>query len=78
MVLKSDNRHFHAFSCLWLQLAYTDRDATSPEIVERDMRGRYFIPIANELRPNPISESVDLQEELWAYSEKAAQGDNKV
>ncbi|KAF8936336.1 hypothetical protein EDD21DRAFT_212205 [Dissophora ornata] len=86
MVLKSDNRHFHEFSRLWLQLAYTDKDAaltllycaTSPEIVERDMRGRYFIPIANELRPNPISESVDLQEELWAYSDKAARGDNKV
>ncbi|KAF8925791.1 hypothetical protein EDD21DRAFT_339562 [Dissophora ornata] len=71
---------------LLLKFAYKVRDAaltplylaTSPEIVEKDIRGRYFIPIANELRPNPLSDSVDLQDELWAYSEKAVQGDHRV
>ncbi|KAF9345582.1 hypothetical protein BGX26_002974 [Mortierella sp. AD094] len=84
-MLESDNKVFHAFSRMWLKLAYTARDgaltplfcATSPEIEEKNIRGKYFIPIANELRPNPISESVDLQEELWAYSEKAALGGMK-
>lgn len=47
--------------------------ATSPEIENRDVRGRYFIPIANELRPNPASEDVEAQEALWTYSEKLVQ-----
>ncbi|KAF9114576.1 hypothetical protein BGX27_010459 [Mortierella sp. AM989] len=84
-MLRSDNKAFHTFSRMWLQLAYTARDgaltplycATSPEIEQKNIRGKYFIPIANELRPNPISESVDLQEELWTYSEKAARGEIK-
>ncbi|KAF9579464.1 hypothetical protein BGW38_004261 [Lunasporangiospora selenospora] len=83
---ESDSRAFHNFSKFWLKLAYTAKEAaltqlycaTSPEIEEKDIRGRYFIPIANELRPNPISDDVDLQERLWDYSEKAAQGLSKV
>ncbi|KAF8950753.1 hypothetical protein BGZ52_001527 [Haplosporangium bisporale] len=47
--------------------------ATSPEIENRDVRGKYFIPIANELRPNPASEDVEAQEALWTYSEKLVQ-----
>lgn len=47
--------------------------ATSPEIVNKDIRGRYFIPIANELRLNPAAENVEAQEALWAYSEKLIQ-----
>ncbi|KAF9433694.1 hypothetical protein BGZ76_009104 [Entomortierella beljakovae] len=80
-MLRSDNKAFHNFSRMLLLLAYTAREgaltalycATSPDIQNMNIRGRYFIPIANELRPNPISDSVDLQEELWAYSEKAVQ-----
>lgn len=32
--------------------------ATSPEIEERDVRGRYFIPIAKEIQPSKFSEVV--------------------
>ncbi|KAG0239899.1 hypothetical protein BGX31_002342 [Mortierella sp. GBA43] len=85
-MLESDNKTFRAFCCLWLLLAYKARDAaltplylaTSPEVVEKNIRGMYFIPIANEMDPSPISDSVNLQEELWRYSEKASQGGSKV
>ncbi|GJJ74803.1 hypothetical protein EMPS_07161 [Entomortierella parvispora] len=43
--------------------------ATSPEIVNKDIRGRYFIPIANELTPSPLAQDEALQEKLWAFSE---------
>ncbi|KAF9303809.1 hypothetical protein BGZ74_003001 [Mortierella antarctica] len=36
--------------------------ATSPEIESNDARGKYFIPIAHELDPNPIAFDEDLQE----------------
>ncbi|KAG9324135.1 hypothetical protein KVV02_003381 [Mortierella alpina] len=86
-ILESDDRHFKNFSRTWLMMAaYPVRRAAltqlylavSPEVEQKDIRGRYYIPIANELRPHPISESVDAQEELWAYSEKAARGGNRV
>ncbi|CAO3565035.1 unnamed protein product [Mortierella alpina] len=44
--------------------------ATSPEIEEKDIRGKYFIPVGNELRPSPHALDEELQEKLWAYSEK--------
>ncbi|KAG0353555.1 hypothetical protein BC939DRAFT_448274 [Gamsiella multidivaricata] len=52
--------------------------ATSPEIEEKaekdsdvsGIRGKFFIPIANELRPSKLTESVELQEKVWAYTEK--------
>ncbi|KAF9950172.1 hypothetical protein BGZ72_008138 [Mortierella alpina] len=44
--------------------------ATSPEIEEKDLRGKYFIPVGNELRPSPYALDEELQERLWAYSEK--------
>ncbi|KAF9429865.1 hypothetical protein BGZ76_001085 [Entomortierella beljakovae] len=60
--------------------------ATSPEVVEKNIRGRYFIPIANELQPvkranqanNLLSKSIlaletkdkDIQENLWNFSER--------
>ncbi|KAF9321852.1 hypothetical protein BG003_010876 [Podila horticola] len=47
--------------------------AISPEIVNKGIRGRYFIPIANELRPNSAAEDVEAQEALWAYSERLIQ-----
>jgi len=85
-MLESDSKPFRAFCSLWLLLAYKAQDAaltplylaTSPEVVEKNIRGTYFIPIANEMEPNPISDSINHQEELWAYSEKAARGNNKV
>ncbi|KAG0056506.1 hypothetical protein BGZ83_004764 [Gryganskiella cystojenkinii] len=85
-MLESDSRAFHNFSKVWLALSYPVKVAaltqlylaTSPEVQRLDHRGKYFIPVANEMRPNPISESVDLQEELWAFSERAARGDTKM
>ncbi|KFH72021.1 hypothetical protein MVEG_02314 [Podila verticillata NRRL 6337] len=44
--------------------------ATSPDIVKNDIRGRFFIPIAVEEGLNSKALDVDLQEQLWAYSEK--------
>ncbi|KAF9182664.1 hypothetical protein BGZ51_004518 [Haplosporangium sp. Z 767] len=86
LLAKSDSAFMRSIGPLWLKTSYPVKEAaltqlycaTSEEVEEKNIRGRYFIPIANELRPNPISDSVDLQEELWAYSEKAARGSNKV
>ncbi|KAG0199990.1 hypothetical protein BGX31_004175, partial [Mortierella sp. GBA43] len=44
--------------------------ATSPEIEEKDIRGRYFIPIANEIQPNSFGLDEELQEKLWEFSEQ--------
>ncbi|KAG0376780.1 hypothetical protein BGX24_007223 [Mortierella sp. AD032] len=44
--------------------------ATSPEIENNNVRGRYFIPIANEIQPSALAKDEDLQEKLWAFSEK--------
>ncbi|KAG0036608.1 hypothetical protein BGZ82_003984 [Podila clonocystis] len=43
--------------------------ATSPDIEKKDIRGKYFIPIANELEPNPLAFNEDLQERLWTWTE---------
>ena len=45
---------------------------TSPEIEEKDIRGRYFIPIANEIQPSLHARNEDLQEKLWTFSESLA------
>ncbi|KAG0003966.1 hypothetical protein BGZ80_007715 [Entomortierella chlamydospora] len=44
--------------------------ATSTEIEEGDIRGKYFIPIANEILPNEYARDEELQEKLWTFSEK--------
>ncbi|KAF9379671.1 Retinol dehydrogenase 14 [Podila verticillata] len=44
--------------------------ATSPEVANKDIRGRFFIPVAKELGLNSEALDVDLQEKLWEYSEK--------
>ncbi|KAG0319213.1 hypothetical protein BGZ97_002559 [Linnemannia gamsii] len=43
--------------------------ATSPEIEDQDVRGRYFIPIAKEIQPSSYGRDVELQEKLWTFSE---------
>ncbi|KAI1314549.1 hypothetical protein EDD11_002024 [Mortierella claussenii] len=43
--------------------------ATSPEVEEKDIRGRYFIPIANEIQPSAYARDEELQEKLWTFSE---------
>ncbi|KAG0379377.1 hypothetical protein BGX24_000640 [Mortierella sp. AD032] len=75
---------FYAFSRLWLKTSYPVKEAaltqlycaTAQEVEIKDLRGRYFIPVANEMRPNPVSENVALQEELWTFSEQAARGEH--
>ncbi|KAG0247466.1 hypothetical protein BG011_001428 [Mortierella polycephala] len=44
--------------------------ATSPEIEEKDIRGKYFVPVGHEMRPSPYALDEELQEKLWAFSEK--------
>ncbi|KAF9925256.1 hypothetical protein FBU30_004948 [Linnemannia zychae] len=44
--------------------------ATSPEVVEKGLRGGYFVPVGNELRPSPYALDEKLQEKLWTFSEK--------
>ncbi|KAF9921517.1 Short-chain dehydrogenase/reductase 2b [Linnemannia zychae] len=44
--------------------------ATSPEIERENIRGKYFMPIANEIRPNPISKNLEIQTRLWEVSEQ--------
>ncbi|OAQ32835.1 NAD(P)-binding protein [Linnemannia elongata AG-77] len=46
--------------------------ATSPEVEKRDIRGRYFGPIAIEIEPSTYARDEKLQDKLWAYSEKLA------
>ncbi|KAI9235696.1 MAG: hypothetical protein BYD32DRAFT_370619 [Podila humilis] len=44
--------------------------ATSPEIVNKNIRGRYFIPIANEIQTSAYGQDEQLQEKLWSFTEK--------
>ncbi|KAG0063175.1 hypothetical protein BGZ89_010090, partial [Linnemannia elongata] len=46
--------------------------ATSPEVENKDIRGRYFIPTANEILPTVESRDEELQEKLWTFSENLA------
>ncbi|KAF9906126.1 hypothetical protein EC991_000922 [Linnemannia zychae] len=48
--------------------------ATSPEIENKRISGRYFWPVALELQPSSYALDEKLQEELWAYSEKFVNG----
>ncbi|KAF9971910.1 hypothetical protein BGZ73_005042 [Actinomortierella ambigua] len=43
---------------------------TSPEIEEKDLRGRYFVPHGKELRPSKFAFDEALQDKLWEFSEK--------
>ncbi|KAF8938966.1 hypothetical protein EDD21DRAFT_374667 [Dissophora ornata] len=52
--------------------------ATSPEIEKsiskkddvKGIKGKFFIPIAKQLRPSKLTNSVELQEKVWEYTEK--------
>ncbi|CAM0140824.1 unnamed protein product [Umbelopsis sp. WA50703] len=44
--------------------------ATSPEIEEKDIRGKYYVPFASEATPQGHSTSQKNQTELWEYTEK--------
>ncbi|KAG0314470.1 hypothetical protein BGZ99_008116, partial [Dissophora globulifera] len=44
--------------------------ATSPEIEEKALSGRYFVPDGHEVRPGPYAMNKELQERLYKYSEE--------
>ncbi|KAG9066662.1 hypothetical protein KI688_012570 [Linnemannia hyalina] len=46
--------------------------ATSPEIENKGIKGKYFWPVALELEPSSYAKDEKAQEELWTYSEKLA------
>ncbi|KAF9089256.1 hypothetical protein BGX29_012135 [Mortierella sp. GBA35] len=52
--------------------------ATSPEVEEKDIRGRYFIPVAKEIQPSLHARDEDLQERLWTFSENLVREKVKV
>ncbi|KAG0042832.1 hypothetical protein BGZ83_012133 [Gryganskiella cystojenkinii] len=43
--------------------------ATSPEVVEKDIRGQYLVPVGNICRPSHYALDEELQEQLWTFSE---------
>ncbi|KAF9434272.1 hypothetical protein BGZ76_008271 [Entomortierella beljakovae] len=43
--------------------------ATSPQIEEKNLSGRYFVPDAHEITPGSFALNVELQERLYKYSE---------
>lgn len=47
--------------------------ATSPEVVKKDIRGWFFLPVAVEHGFTPEALDVDLQERLWECSAKAVE-----
>jgi hypothetical protein len=50
--------------------------ATSKEVVEKDQKGKYFIPIATEDKTSKIAEDKDLAHNLWYWcDDKATKGE---
>jgi hypothetical protein len=44
--------------------------ATSPDIVTKNLKNKYFIPIAQEDTPRAIGQDVSLADRLWEFTEK--------
>ncbi|KAF9429866.1 hypothetical protein BGZ76_001086 [Entomortierella beljakovae] len=44
--------------------------ATSPEVESKNIRGKYYIPIANQILPTKFAQDEEAQEELMRFSEK--------
>ncbi|KAF2092246.1 short chain dehydrogenase/reductase [Saccharata proteae CBS 121410] len=42
--------------------------AASPKVVEQEIKGRYFVPIAVEEKTSPLAEDKDLAKNLWYWS----------
>lgn len=43
--------------------------AASKEVETRDLRGRYFVPIASEQKVSALAEDKDLAKNLWYWSD---------
>ncbi|KAF9089259.1 hypothetical protein BGX29_012138 [Mortierella sp. GBA35] len=52
--------------------------ATSPDVEEKDIRGKYYMPIANPIEPTAISKDEALQDKLWTFSENLVREKVKV
>jgi len=49
--------------------------AASPEVVEKDLKGKYFIPIGKEDATSKIAEDKDLAKNVWYWcDDKATKG----
>ncbi len=44
--------------------------ATSPDIVEQQIKNKYFVPLAQQDTPLPISKDETLADKLWEFTEK--------
>jgi NAD(P)-dependent dehydrogenase (short-subunit alcohol dehydrogenase family) len=44
--------------------------ATSPDIVAKNLKNKYFIPIAQLDTPRPIGQDLSLADKLWEFTEK--------
>ncbi len=44
--------------------------ATSPDIVTKNIKNTYFVPIAKQKEPLDIAKSDELAEQLWSFCEK--------
>lgn len=44
--------------------------ATSVEVEAKNLRGRYFVPVAKEAEPSMLAKDEVLQEKLWNFSEE--------
>ncbi|KAI8813105.1 hypothetical protein BJ742DRAFT_752295 [Cladochytrium replicatum] len=47
--------------------------ATSPEIAEKNFKGKYFVPYASEESPNDVALNDALAEKVWGWTEKVLQ-----
>ena len=53
--------------------------AASPEVVNKDQKGKYFIPIATEDATSKIAEDKDLAKNLWYWcDDKTTKGMHTV
>ena len=44
--------------------------ATSPEVTQKDIREKYYVPLAEPIEPHSLAKSAELSEKLWTMSEK--------
>jgi NAD(P)-dependent dehydrogenase (short-subunit alcohol dehydrogenase family) len=52
--------------------------ATSPEIENKAVTGKYFVPIAHEIQPSKYGRDELLQEKLWSWSEETVRQHTKM
>lgn len=43
--------------------------ATSPEIAQKDIRDKYYVPLAEPIEPHNLAKSAELSDKLWTMSE---------